>query len=56
MKKIILQKLSTLIYLALYILIFSSIYKASLPTNESGHTKKLTHINNHKRLQIEVDS
>jgi hypothetical protein len=54
-KKVILKKLSTLMYLALYILIFSSIYKSSLPTNESRHSKKLTHQNNQKRVEIEVE-
>jgi hypothetical protein len=54
-KKVILKKLSTVMYLALYILIFSSIYKASLPTNESLHAKKLTSPNNQKPAQIEVD-
>jgi len=42
-------------YLALYILIFSSIYKSSLPINESRHSKKLTYPNNQKRAQIEVE-
>ena len=54
-KKVILKKLSTLMYLVLYILIFSSIYKSSLPTNESRHSKKLTHQNNQKRVEIEVE-
>jgi len=54
-KKVILKKLSTVIYMALYILIFSSIYKSSLPTNESRHSKKLTYPNNQKRAQIEVE-
>ena len=54
-KKVILKKLSTLMYLVLYILIFSSIYKSSLPTNESRHSKKLTHPNNQKRVEIEVE-
>ena len=54
-KKVILKKLSTLMYLALYILIFSSIYKSSLPTNESLHSKKLTYQNNQKRVEIEVE-
>jgi hypothetical protein len=49
------SQLSTLMYLALYILIFSSIYKSSLPTNESRHSKKLTHQNNQKRVEIEVE-
>lgn len=42
-------------YMALYILIFSSIYKASLSTNESRHAKKLTNPNNQKRVQIKVE-
>jgi len=54
-KKVILRKLSTVIYMALYILIFSSIYKSSLPTNESRHSKKLTDQNNQKRVQIKVE-
>ena len=53
--QVILKKLSTVMYLALYILIFSSIYKSSLPTNESRHSKKLTHQNNQKRVEIEVE-
>jgi hypothetical protein len=54
-KKVILKKLSTVMYLALYILIFSSIYKSSLPTNESRHSKKLTYPNNQKRAEIKVE-
>jgi len=50
-KKVILRKLSTVIYMALYILIFSSIYKSSFPTNESRHSKKLTYPNNQKRTK-----
>ena len=49
-KKVILKKLSTIVYLSLYILIFSSIYKSSLPTNESLHAKNLTHQNNQKQM------
>ena len=54
-KKVIFKKLSTVIYLSLYILIFSFIYKSSLPTNESHHAKKLNYPNNQKQVQIEVD-
>ena len=54
-KKVILKKLSTVMYLALYILIFSSIYKSSLSTNESRHSKKLTYPNNQKRAEIKVE-
>ena len=54
-KKVIFKKLSTVIYLSLYILIFSYIYKSSLPTNESHHAKKLTYPNNQKQVQMEVD-
>ena len=54
-KKVIFTKLSTVIYLSLYILIFSYIYKSSLPTNESHHAKKLNYPNNQKQVQIEVD-
>ena len=54
-KKVIFTKLSTVIYLSLYILIFSYIYKSSLPTNEYHHAKKLTYLNNQKQVQIEVD-
>jgi len=54
-KKVILKKLSTVMYLALYILIFSSIYKSSLPTNELRHSKKLAYPNNQKRTHIEVE-
>ena len=54
-KKVIFKKLSTVIYLSLYILIFSYIYKSSLPTNESHHAKKLNYPNNQKQVQIEVD-
>ena len=43
------------IEVTLYILIFSSIYKSSLPTNESLHAKKLTDQNNQKQMQISVD-
>lgn len=45
-KKVILKILSTIVYLSLYILIFSFIYKSSLPTNESLYVKKLTYQNN----------
>ena len=53
-KKVIFKKLSTVMYLSLYILIFSSIYKSSLPTNESLHAKKLTYLNNQKQMQIGI--
>ena len=48
-KKVILKKLSTIVYLSLYILIFSSIYKSSLPSNESLHAKNLTYQNNNQK-------
>ena len=49
-KKVILKKLSTIVYLSLYILIFSSIYNSSLPTNESLHAKNLNQQNNQKQM------